>query len=505
MADNVGYTPGSGAVIAADDIGGVLHQRVKIGVGGDGTAVDVSSTNPMPVVGSDPSATTSFGPVTTASTVLFASVDTANERTVILQLGGSWLGSIGLQASQDSTTWFDCTGLSQNNETSPVSQVFASDVITVPVIARFFRAVTSTNFVGSVSGVYSLRALDAPPFFQEVVLTELDPQVSVPVAGVDQSGHVRRVGLNEFGHVLPADGRTLIGSLSRIGTIWLADTTGYNSIVVQIFTQVAGTFTVSFQVSNDSTAWTAVAGWPVGGAAAPITTTTALGQWVFPCIGKFFRVQVTAYTSGVPAAIGVLKSTPAFFPPSSPSIAANSGVNIGQINGTATVTAGVAGMLAVGGNIAEDNAATSNPIISGGVVRTALPASTVVAGDAIRATYSASGQMITKENAPGDLDFYANATVTTNTQTAIRGAQAGGIRQNVTGITFQNTNATATTLTIQDGATTLITFSVPASMTLPVQLNFPTPLRGTAATALNYTAGTAGANVLLNVIGFNSY
>jgi hypothetical protein len=49
MADNVGYTPGSGAVIAADDIGGVLHQRVKIGVGSDGTAVDVSSANPMPV------------------------------------------------------------------------------------------------------------------------------------------------------------------------------------------------------------------------------------------------------------------------------------------------------------------------------------------------------------------------------------------------------------------------------------------------------------------------
>ena len=49
MADNVGYTPGSGATVAADDIGGVLHQRVKLGVGADGTAVDVSASNPMPV------------------------------------------------------------------------------------------------------------------------------------------------------------------------------------------------------------------------------------------------------------------------------------------------------------------------------------------------------------------------------------------------------------------------------------------------------------------------
>ena len=48
MADNVGYTPGSGATVAADDIGGVLHQRIKIGLGEDGVAVDLSRANPMP-------------------------------------------------------------------------------------------------------------------------------------------------------------------------------------------------------------------------------------------------------------------------------------------------------------------------------------------------------------------------------------------------------------------------------------------------------------------------
>jgi len=49
MADNVGYTPGTGATVAADEIEGVLHQRVKLGIGDDGVAVDVSATNPMPV------------------------------------------------------------------------------------------------------------------------------------------------------------------------------------------------------------------------------------------------------------------------------------------------------------------------------------------------------------------------------------------------------------------------------------------------------------------------
>jgi hypothetical protein len=52
MPDNVGYTPGSGALIAADDIGGNLHQRVKVVVGADGVSDgDVSLTNPMPIQG----------------------------------------------------------------------------------------------------------------------------------------------------------------------------------------------------------------------------------------------------------------------------------------------------------------------------------------------------------------------------------------------------------------------------------------------------------------------
>ena len=49
MADNIGYTPGAGATIAADDIGGVLHQRVKVGIGADGVATDISTANPMPI------------------------------------------------------------------------------------------------------------------------------------------------------------------------------------------------------------------------------------------------------------------------------------------------------------------------------------------------------------------------------------------------------------------------------------------------------------------------
>jgi hypothetical protein len=49
MADNIGYTPGSGATIAADDIGGVLYQRVKLIHGADGIAHETANANPLPI------------------------------------------------------------------------------------------------------------------------------------------------------------------------------------------------------------------------------------------------------------------------------------------------------------------------------------------------------------------------------------------------------------------------------------------------------------------------
>ncbi|TIW11301.1 MAG: hypothetical protein E5V66_14145 [Mesorhizobium sp.] len=40
MADNTTITPGTGATVAADDVGGALHQRVKMSLGVDGAATD---------------------------------------------------------------------------------------------------------------------------------------------------------------------------------------------------------------------------------------------------------------------------------------------------------------------------------------------------------------------------------------------------------------------------------------------------------------------------------
>ena len=49
MADDIGVNPTASYTVAADVIGTVGYQRVKVAVGADGTAVDVDITAPMPV------------------------------------------------------------------------------------------------------------------------------------------------------------------------------------------------------------------------------------------------------------------------------------------------------------------------------------------------------------------------------------------------------------------------------------------------------------------------
>ena len=386
MADNVGYTPGSGALVAADDIAGVLHQRVKIGIGGDGSAVDLSASNPMPITASsaipistpsaidvtvgnfpasqtvsgsvsvsDPSTAVTFGPITTANTVLFAAVDTANEQSIQLQVGGLWTGGIAFEGSDDGTNYFSVQYVNFSDQQA-VDTLYAPDTVVVPVTTKFFRAITTRDFVGSVSGTYSLRFAVAPTPFVQSTMVGIDPSVSMPVAGMTPSGQVRRIAVDDNGGVAPADGVVVRGTRlgTQVGPIVQLETTGYGTVVLQL----AGTFTgtVTFQVSNDGSTWASAVAWPVAGAAVPVSTATAVGQWLIPAAGRFFRAQLTSAGTGQPLALAVLKNFGTAFPANIPSS------NMAQVAGTATVTAGVAGMIAVGGNIAVGSAPTANPV-----------------------------------------------------------------------------------------------------------------------------------------------
>lgn len=54
MADNVAITPGAGVSIAADDVGSVFYQRVKLDLGADGASAPVTSAVDGVAGGTDP-------------------------------------------------------------------------------------------------------------------------------------------------------------------------------------------------------------------------------------------------------------------------------------------------------------------------------------------------------------------------------------------------------------------------------------------------------------------
>lgn len=98
--------------------------------------------------------------------------------------------------------------------------------------------------------------------------------------------------------------------------------------------------------------------------------------------------------------------------------------------------------------------------------------------------------------------------LTTNTSTAAFAAAATGLRNFCTAIQAYNTHATvSTTFSILDGSTVIFTGFLPAItaalVLVPLVVVFPTPLKGSAATAMNVQCGTTGANVYWNLEGYS--
>jgi hypothetical protein len=52
VADNIQVTEGVGRTVAADEVAGALHQKVKMEFGDENTATSVSEDTPLPVTGS---------------------------------------------------------------------------------------------------------------------------------------------------------------------------------------------------------------------------------------------------------------------------------------------------------------------------------------------------------------------------------------------------------------------------------------------------------------------
>jgi hypothetical protein len=166
LADNVAITPGTGATVAADDIGGVLHQRVKVSIGADGTAADwpVGSGN-QSAVPRVTLATDSPGVITTGTA--------GTPSAVVLSVQGVASGTVIPVANTPLTNFgageYETVAASQTAQTLGATGGtgdYISGVLVVPAttspgnVLLLDNATSITVFAGGASSVSNLV-----PFF----------------------------------------------------------------------------------------------------------------------------------------------------------------------------------------------------------------------------------------------------------------------------------------------------------------------------------------------------
>lgn len=218
--------------------------------------------------------------------------------------------------------------------------------------------------------------------------------------------------------------------------------------------------------------------WSFNGTTAPASTTT----WTisYMAVEKFANIPV--YVQGQRAQ-GSQNAAPVAIV-NTPAV---------TVSGNPTVSAS--------GPAAHDAVISGNPNRQAGRAVTANYTA-VASGDVADLITTLVGALIQKPYSIPEADWQGTGAKTDTTDLAIKAAAAAGIRNYVTAVQLQNKSATATDVVIKDGSTVLLTINCPASMALPAVIAFPTPLRGTAATAINIACLTTAANVLMNAQGF---
>jgi len=161
----------------------------------------------------------------------------------------------------------------------------------------------------------------------------------------------------------------------------------------------------------------------------------------------------------------------------------------------------------VTGSVAEDaplaSGAPGMPTL-GQRVPAAPAVQTSAVGDAGFIAITSDGKQVISGSGAEEHTFQGPGATITNstTSTAIKAAAAAGIRNYITDLLISNRHSAAVDVTIMDGVTAITQpILLPPGST--VVLNFSTPLRGSAASAINAVLSAAVAgSVSISPIGY---
>ena len=380
MADNVAITPGSGASIATDDVGGVQYQRVKLDLGGDGAS----------------------------SPLLRGQQTKANSLPVAL----------------------------------------ASDQDTVPV----------SDGGGSVT-------VDNATL-ESLVLTE------DAVHGTGDKGVMALGVRNDAGSVFAADGDYLPLSINGSGALRVVTVGSNTAIGAAAHDQavsgnpiLAGGYASAAAPADVSADGDAVRAWHLR-SGAQATVITAAGALIGGDATNGLDVDVTRL----------------------PNVTLAAGTNTNEVVG----------------DVAHDQPIAGNPIRVSGRALSADYAA-VASGDTADLICDLNGKQIVMPYAlPQNFVAGVTAAITGTSDTAVIASGGAGIRNYVTSFTVTNSHASVgTVVELKDGSTVIHRgYAAPNGGGYTAQ--FPVPLRGTAATAINAANVTTGSNTYVSASGFRA-
>lgn len=426
------------------------------------------------------------------------------------QLTGTWSGDpLIVRATADNTNYVNTyitnvsTGEIMTTIPSGATGLFRADVAGIYQIQiRAGATFTGSLTIGSVEG----------SGIADTLASFLRGSTPVSGAGLPVSGPLTNTQLRASAVVTSSGDTVATGTISALNASQTGTATANSAVEIDtngastVTTQWSGTMTatMTFYGTVNGVTWFQLPSYQSNSQTPSFNTTYSAAAQNAPftveCSGfSRVRLQTSAYTSGS-IAVTMRTSKSAHLPYTNVAVGV-SPVNIQTLSGQALATTGVSGSLPIAGPVAHSQSSNQSPVMTGGKVVTAQDA-TLAAGDVAQTVSTTNGAQVIKPYAVPELDWQSSITVTTTTQTAIRASGGAGIRNYCTGIQYQNTSATATLITIQDGASTVAVFNAPASMGVPALLTFPTPLKTTANTALNVTCGTGGANLILNAQGY---
>lgn len=443
MADDFTTKDATGATVtgAADDIVGIKYPRFKLNWGVDGSRVDASATDPLPVVQTGtPALPTGATTETTLSTRLSESdFDTKT-------------GSLTETAPATDTA---SSGL--NGRLQRIAQRITSLITALGSPFQAGGSIGNTSFAATQATASSLNAQTA-----------------------------------SVAAVLPA-ATTMQNAATANGNGTNLPVTGYTTAVLNVVSSVAmsGGTTINFEASVDDTTFVSIAGHQIGNNGSLQTTTTADGDFRINCAGyKSIRARISAYSAGTITVKGYTLSASG----TGTAVALATGTN--TIGSIATIGTSVTpGTAATNLGKPEDGVHSSGDVgvMALGVSNENATVFAAASGDYIPQAVNRYGAIYTAAWPPSHAS--SNGTPITATTTSVIAAPSAGNHLRVVRIHISNGGATATWISIRDGAagTQYYRTFLPQNGVLSLNLKMSGPLDLTTATRLDIVLSAAGS------------